>query len=41
VKELWESRKYSTFNVDGVIFVPKYEYYPYRGGTWKNLFKWK
>jgi SAM-dependent methyltransferase len=41
VKELWETRKYSTFNVDGIIFVPKYEYYPYRGGTWKNLFKWK
>ena len=41
VKELWETRKYSSFNVDGIIFVPKYEYYPYRGGTWKTLFKWK
>jgi SAM-dependent methyltransferase len=41
VKELWDARKYSTFNVDGIIFVPKYEYYPFKGGSWKNLFKWK
>ena len=41
VKELWDNRKYSTFNVDGIIFVPKYEYYPLHGGSWKSLFKWK
>jgi hypothetical protein len=41
VKELWDNRKYSTFNVDGIIFVPKYEYYPMNGGSWNSLFKWK
>ena len=41
VKELWDSRKYNTFNVDGIIFVPKYEYYPLYGGSWYSLFKWK
>jgi len=41
VKELWDNRKYNTFNVDGVIFVPKYEYYPLNGGSWYSLFKWK
>ena len=40
-KELWDSRKYNTFNVDGIIFVPKYQYYPLRGGSWEYLFKWK
>lgn len=41
VKELWDNRKYNTFNVDGIIFVPKYEYYPLYGGSWYSLFKWK
>ena len=40
-KELWDSRKYNNFNVDGIIFVPKYQYYPLRGGSWEYLFKWK
>jgi hypothetical protein len=40
-KELWDSRGYNTFNVDGIIFVPKYEYYPLKGGSWDKLFKWK
>ncbi len=41
VKELWDTRQYNTFGVDGIIFVPKYLYYPLRGGTWDKLFKWK
>lgn len=41
VKDIWESRKYSSFNVDGIIFVPIYEYYPLKGGQWRSLFKWK
>ncbi len=41
VKELWDARKYNSFHVDGVIFTPKYEYYPMRGGGWYSLFKWK
>jgi SAM-dependent methyltransferase len=41
VKELWDARQYNTFNVDGIIFVPKYEYYPFHGGSWSSLFKWK
>ena len=41
VKELWDNRQYNTFNVDGIIFVPKYDYYPLRGGSWDKLFKWK
>jgi len=41
VKELWDNKKYNTFNVDGIIFVPKYEYYPLHGGPWRTLFKWK
>lgn len=41
VKELWDSRQYNTFNVDGIIFVPKTEYYPLHGGSWTSLFKWK
>ena len=40
-KEIWDTRKYNSFNVDGIIFVPKYEYYPLRGGSWYSLFKWK
>jgi len=41
VKEIWENRKTSSFEVDGIIFVPKYEYYPNYGGSWYSLFKWK
>ena len=41
VKELWDSRKFNTFDVDGIIFVPKYEYYPLKGGSWRSLLKWK
>jgi hypothetical protein len=41
VSELWESKKYVCYNVDGIIFVPKYEYYPMYGGSWFSLFKWK
>ena len=41
VNELWATRKYNSFNVDGIIFVPKYEYYPLKGGSWEKLFKWK
>lgn len=41
VKEIWDSRQFTTFNVDGIIFVPKYEYYPLWGGSWYSLFKWK
>jgi hypothetical protein len=41
VKELWDSRKYNSFNVDGIIFTPKYEYYPLNGASWYSLFKWK
>lgn len=41
VKELWDTRQFNTFNVDGIIFVPKYEYYPLWGGSWYSLFKWK
>lgn len=40
-KELWDSRKYNNFNVDGIIFVPKYEQYKFGGGSWNSLFKWK
>ena len=40
-KELWDSRSLNSFNVDGIIFTPKYEYYPNRGGSWNSLFKWK
>jgi len=41
VKEIWSTKQFNNFNVDGVIFVPKYEYYPMRGGPWYSLFKWK
>lgn len=40
-KEIWDTRKYATYHVDGIIFVPKYEYYPMKSGTWPSLFKWK
>jgi SAM-dependent methyltransferase len=40
-KEIWDTRKVASFNVDGIIFVPKYEYYPMKSGTWSSLFKWK
>jgi len=40
-KEIWDTRQYNTFNVDGIIFVPKTEYYPMNGGSWFSLFKWK
>ena len=39
--ELWSTKQYNSFNVDGIIFVPKYEYYPLKGGSWEKLFKWK
>ena len=41
VKELWDNRNTSSFEVDGIIFVPKYEYYPNYRGSWYSLFKWK
>ena len=41
ITNIWESRKYSPFNVDGIIFVPITTYYPLRGGSWEYLFKWK
>jgi hypothetical protein len=41
VNELWNTRKYNQFNVDGIIFVPIFEYYPLKGGSWYSLFKWK
>jgi SAM-dependent methyltransferase len=41
VQELWDNRNMSSFEVDGIIFVPKYEYYPNYGGSWHSLFKWK
>lgn len=39
--ELWKTRDQSGFNVDGMIFIPKNEYYKFGGGTWDHLFKWK
>ena len=41
VKEIWDNRNFNPFNVDGLIFVPIYEYYPLNGGSWTSLFKWK
>ena len=41
VNELWNTKKYNQFNVDGIIFVPIFEYYPLHGGSWYSLFKWK
>jgi SAM-dependent methyltransferase len=40
-KELWDTQKISNFNVDGIIFTPKYKHYPNKGISWSNLFKWK
>jgi len=41
IKDIWETRKYNIFNVDGIIFVPIREYYPLKKGSWQSLFKWK
>jgi SAM-dependent methyltransferase len=41
VKEIWDTRNFSLFHVDGIIFVPIFEYYPLRGGAWPSLLKWK
>lgn len=41
VKEIWDARNFSLFHVDGIIFVPIFEYYPLRGGAWPSLLKWK
>jgi SAM-dependent methyltransferase len=40
-KEIWDTKQFNTFNVDGIIFVPKTEYYPMKPGPWFSLFKWK
>jgi hypothetical protein len=41
VKDIWDTRKYNAFHVDGIIFVPIREYYPLKKGSWQSLFKWK
>jgi len=41
IREIWDSRKFTSFNVDGIIFVPKFDYYPMDGRSWPKLFKWK
>jgi len=41
IKEIWDTRKFNSFNVDGIILTPKYEPYKYGGGSWYSLFKWK
>ena len=41
VKEIWDTRNFNPFNVDGIIFTPIFEYYPSKGGSWHTLFKWK
>ena len=41
IKDVWDNKKYSSFDVDGVILVPILDYYPMRGGSWPLLFKWK
>jgi len=41
ITNIWESRKFQSFNTDGIIFVPIKEYYPHKLGTWDSLFKWK
>jgi SAM-dependent methyltransferase len=41
IKEIWDTKKYNSFNIDGIILVPKYDYYPLRGGSWSSLLKWK
>ena len=40
-KELWDGREYANFDVDGLIFTPINEQYPYSTGTWQSLLKWK
>ena len=39
IKELWETRKFNSFHVDGIILTPKYEAYKYGSGSWWSLFK--
>jgi SAM-dependent methyltransferase len=39
--ELWKNREQSGFHVDGMIFIPKNEYYKLGSGSWYSLFKWK
>ena len=41
INNIWDTRKFQSFNTDGIIFVPIREYYPIKGGTWDSLFKWK
>ena len=41
IKDIWDTRKYNTFEVDGIIFTPIFEYYPLKPGSWTSLFKWK
>jgi len=41
IKDIWDNRKYNTFEVDGIIFTPIFEYYPLKLGSWSSLFKWK
>ena len=41
IKDIWDTRKYNSFNVDGIILVPIFEYYKMGGGAWHSLFKWK
>jgi len=41
IKEIWDTRKYNVFEVDGIIFTPIFEYYPLKWGSWTSLFKWK
>lgn len=41
ISEIWDTRKYNVFEVDGIIFTPIFEYYPMRWGAWTSLFKWK
>ena len=41
IKDIWDTRKYNTFEVDGIIFTPIFEYYPLKLGSWSSLFKWK
>jgi mRNA (guanine-N7-)-methyltransferase len=40
-RELWETKDYVNFDVDGIIFTPINESYPYTSGTWSSLLKWK
>lgn len=40
-KELWDSRSYIDYPIDGVIYTPINEAYPKDTSVWKSLFKWK